>query len=239
MTRIIPLGLLILGITGFGYVAWNTAQREQRIYPALITIEARPGAAIIVPFSRRLERAQKKLLSANNGAAQTDPDPLPDGLVVIKSDIKFLTSGASGSIIIWAPPEASGEIRFSITAWSDTNVAGAGATKLNSDSAAVTIKVAGDPVLSTEPELTGEWSDETRHWSFTGEGGRNLSISHADQAATMRFDLYPGQNSRWFLVEITEMSPRVYWIEAENDLLKIAWPGKEFEPFAQLQRGAD
>lgn len=239
LTRIIPLGLLILGITGFGYFAWNSVEREQRLYPAQITIESRPGAAVVVPFKRRLERAQKNIPSAIEGSAITDPIQLPNGLVVIHSDIILLSSGASGDVVIWAPPEASGEIKFSITAWAEAGSVGAGATRLNSDSAAVTLNVAGEPVISAEPNIKGEWSDETHHWEFAGVGGKNLTIKDADQTATMGYNLYPGQNGRWFLAETTKTSPRVYWIEAEDDLLKIAWPGKEFKPFAQLQRGAD
>lgn len=236
MTRIIPLGLLILGIAGFGYIAWNTAQREQRLYPAKITIEARPGAAVLVPFKRRLERAQKNILSVIYGSAFTDPNPLPDGLEVLRSDVLFMTSGASGEVVVWLPPEALGEYEFSITAWAEASIVGAGGTRLNSDSAVVTLKVAGNPIVAPEPDFAGEWSDQVRQWKFAADGGRNLTIADADGAATIAYDLYPDQNGRWILVETTKINPRAYWIEADGEFLKVSWLGKEFKPFSELQR---
>ncbi len=236
MKRLLPIGILILGLAGFGISSWNIAQREQQNYPAKIRIESRPGAAIIVPFRRRLERAQKNISSVIDGAAYTDPNPLPGGLSVIHSDIIFLTSGASGDILIWLPPEALGEFKFSITAWADASIAGANAARLNSDSAAVTLTVAGEPIAASEPDFAGEWSDQGRQWSFAGDGAKRLIITGADGAATMHYNLYPDHNGRWFLAEITEMSPSVYWIEADGDLLKVSWPGIEFAPFAELRR---
>lgn len=228
---------MTLGIVGFGYFFWTSVERDRQLYPAQITIVSRPGAAIIVPFSRRLERAQKSILNVIDGNAITEPNPLPGGLSLIHSEVNFRSSGATGDILIWLPPEASGEIKFSITASADAGAAGVGAARLYSDSAAVTLKVAGAPVAVAEPDFSGEWSDHEQQWSFAANGGdKELTIKDADGVRNMEYDLYPDQNGRWFLAEIEPVRPRVYWIDVEGDLLKVALPGKEFKPFAELRR---
>ena len=237
--RIIPIGLLILGIAGFGYFAWNMAQREQRLYPANITIEARPGAAVVLPFKRRLERAQKNMPSVIHGSALTDPNPLPAGLEVLYSNVLFKTSGASGDVLIWLPPEALGEIEFSIAASADASTVGAGAPKLNSDKARVTLTVSGAPVAGNEPALAGDWSDGGHKWTFAADANRQLTIANSEGAATFSYDLYPDQTGRWFLAEIKPEQPRLYWIGVEGDVLKVSWAGDEFKPIMELRRSKE
>jgi len=231
-----PIGILILGLAGFGISSWNIAQREQQKYPAQINVESRPGAAIIVPFRRRLERAQKNILSVIYGSAFTDPNPLPDGLEVLHSDVLFMSSGASGDILIWLPPETSGKVKFSLAASADASIVGAGVSRLNSDSANVTLTVSGEPVAASEPALAGDWSDGAHKWTFAAGGNRQLTIANSDSAVNMRYDLYPDQNGRWFLAEIKPDQPRLYWIGVEGEILKVSWAGDEFNPIMELRR---
>ncbi len=230
-SQFVSIGVLILALAGAGYYFWSASKKESLQYPAQVTVASRPGAAVLIPFSRKLADKSKTTATIIYGDVKTDPDPLPVGISIIRSGFYFRTKAAAGHMLVWTPADVSGQTHFNASA-SD----GAG---LQSQHARITLQVRGAPIAAAEPNLSGNWSDPERQWQFAADGSKQLTIINGDGRSALDYDLYPDQNGRWFLVEIDAVQPRLYWIEAGGDVLKISPPGAAFEPVAELRRAGN
>ena len=235
-SQFVSIGVLFLALAGVGFYFWSASHKESLQYPARITVEARPGAAILVPFSRRLVGEDKTISSVIYSNLQTDPDPLPVGISIIRSDVYFRSNTAVGHMLVWSPPEVSGQTHFSVSASGAVKMADAETVSLQSESTRVTFQVTGEPVASKEPDLAGDWADQTQQWKFAADGEKRLTVITDDGRSAIDFALYPDPQGRWFLTEIGVAQPRFFWIETAGDQMKVAQPGAEFAPFTELQR---
>ena len=228
-SQFVSIGVLFLALAGIGYYFWSASNKESQQYPAKITIASRPGSALLIPFSRKLAGDIEAAATVIYGDVKTDPDPLPGGISIIRSGVYFRSNAAAGHMLVWTPVDISGQTQF--------NVLASGGDALQSQSARLTLQVTGAPVTAAEPNLTGNWSDQEQQWQFAADGSKQLTIIDSNGRSALDYDLYPDQNGRWFLVEKDGVQPRLYWIEAEGDALRVSLPGAEFEPVTQLRRG--
>lgn len=227
-SQFVSIGVLILAFAGVGYYFWSASVKENEQYPSQITVASRPGAAILVPFSRKLADENKTTATVIYGDVRTDPDPLPVGISIIRSGVYFRTKAAVGHMLVWTPADVSGQTQFNATA--------SGGDALVSQPTRITLQVAGAPVSAAEPNLSGSWSDQEQQWLFAADGSKQLTIIDSSGRSALDYDLYPDQNGRWFLVEVDVVQPRMYWVEAGSNMLKIALPGGVFEPVNELRR---
>ncbi len=239
MKKLVRYNLLALVIFGVGYFAWSEFQEGRRNYPASIIIETRPGAAVLAPIRQKIVGGKRNIASVIYGDVYTDPYPLPNGVSIIHSGVYFLSSGAVGSVLVWAPPDISGLIEFTLTASATARAADAGSVWLKSNSTKVSLQVSGEPISQTTPALDGAWHDTQRHWEFSEDGVKKLTITAKGKVETLYYALYQDESRRWFLVENRATNGRAYWIEMGDNTLKVALPATMFEPFAELRRSEE
>jgi len=230
-SQFVSIGVLILALAGVGYYFWSAAKKESLQYPAQVTAASRPGAAILIPFSRKLADKGRTAATVIYGDVKTDPDPLPVGISIIRSGVNFRTDAAVGHMLLWTPADVSGQTHF--------NVSASDGAALQSQNARITLQVTGAPIAAAEPNLSGNWSDQEQQWQFAADGSKQLTIINGDGRSALDYDLYPDQNGRWFLLEVEAVQPRLYWIDASGDALKISPPGGAFEPVAELRRAGN
>lgn len=230
-SQFVSIGVLVLALAGVGYYFWTASEKENLQYPAKITVASRPGAAILIPFSRRLADEGKASATVIYGEVRTDPDPLPAGLSIIRSGVYFRTNAAVGHMLVWTPADVSGQAKFDATA--------SGGETLLSQPTKITLQVSGSPVSAAAPNFAGNWSDNEQQWQFAADGSKQLTIIDEAGRSALDYDLYPDQNGRWFLMEVDVVQPRLYWVDAGSDMLKVALPGRVFEPVAELRRAGN
>ena len=208
-------------------------------YPPSIDLAARPGSVAVVPFDQRVEGAPKRALSYVPARAWIDPDPLPQGARVLQINLNLFGSGdVSGSILVFVPPEARGDVAFSVSASGDGRGQSASIVPFKTDSVDVTLAVDGEPLTEDPPSLVGDWHDEGGDiWRFSGPPSQVLTKVYASgEEKVEHYDIYPDGAGRWFLVCVNPKDG-AYWIDVgEDGVLSVDRSGGEFEPFATLTR---
>ncbi len=235
--QLISVAVVFLVIIGGGFIYLSVLEKEELQYPSKMEIASRPGAAVLVPFNRKLTGDETNFANAVYGDMHTDPNELPGGISILRSGVYFRSSGAVGDVLIWTPPETSGGMRFSLSASADADGAGPGGQQLQSESIKVGFRMVGEPVLADEPNFAGSWSDDEEQWRFAPDGAKQLTIIKNGESSAIDYNLYPDQDGRWFLLEIDAVQPRLYWLETEGDRLTISLPGPDFQAMAELHRG--
>lgn len=229
----------MLVIFGVGYFVWSEIQEGRQNYPSFIIIETRPGATVLVPISQRLVGGERNITSIIYGDVHTEPHPLPMDVSIVYSGVYFLSSGAVGDVLVRAPPESSGLMEFTLTASATAQAADAGSVWLRPKGTKVSLLVIGEPISHTTLALDGAWYDNQRHWEFSANGAKKLTITTEGEVEALDYNLYQDETRRWFLVESRAMNGRAYWIEVDDNILKVALPATIFEPFAELRRSKE
>ncbi|MEZ5895398.1 MAG: hypothetical protein R3C51_03275 [Parvularculaceae bacterium] len=211
---------------------------ESQKYPQSIEVTARPGAALVVPFSQRVKGAPKRALGVIAADPLIDPKPLPQGAALLDSSLYLFGSGdVGGDILIYVPKTASGAFTFSLAASGDGRGQSASLVFFKTDETDVTVKIAGAPVADTPPpDLAGAWTQGDQIWTFEDAIIPALRILYpTGEEKVIRYKPWPDGAGGWFLVDI-DPAGGVYWARLDGDALSMARPGEKFEPFTLLTR---
>ena len=233
--QFLSIGVLILVIAGGGYFYWTELEKEKQLYPAQISAEVRPGAVVLLPISRKLT-ADNESGFVINGILNTQPDQLPGGVSIIQSRVDLRRNAAKGHVLVWAPKDVSGQARFSLAASGKADAAQGDSAEVRSLDVRVNLSVRGAPMPDAKPSLAGVWFDDDQVWRFAADGSEQLTITDRNGDSAIDFQLYPDLSGRWFLLEMDVEQPRLYWLEIDGEVMRVAMPGTAFEEVAQLQR---
>lgn len=233
--RTFSLGSALIAVIA---AAGLTGCSESQKYPQSIEVTARPGAALVVPFSQRVKGAPKRALGAIAADPLIDPKPLPQGAELLDSSLYLFGSGdVGGDILIYVPETASGEFTFSLAASGDGRGQTASVVFFKTETTEVTVKIEGAPVENTPPpELAGVWMRDDEVWTFEDGQVPALRILYpTGEEKIVRYEAWPDGAGRWFLVDYNPAGA-TYWASLEGDALFLAHPDVQFEPFATLTR---
>ena len=211
---------------------------EKDQHPMSINVGARPGSIAVIPFRQPVEGLPKRALSLVPAHAWTDPDSLPLGARVIQSNLNLHGSGnVTGSLLIFLPPTARGDITFSVSASGDGRGQTASKVSFKTKPMNVTLTVEGDAIAESPPSLAGDWRNKDDIWNFSAPPVRKLTKHYATgEEKVEHYDIYPDGAGRWFLVGVNPKDG-AYWIDLDKEgALSVAHPGTEFRPFATMTR---
>lgn len=218
-----------------GMIAWDHFETEALRYPATVTIEARPGTAVVVPFSRRITDSRIDAVGVIDADPLIDPAPLPQEITMLHSSLFLMSRSATGDLLLWVPEAAAGNVVFSLSASGNGSGTGGRAVFAKSEATEITLDISGEPFTDNAPELSGVWADSTQQWDFRNDERPSLDISYpTGEEKTVYYKAYPDGNGKWFLVDVGGAA--AYWVAHDGASLAVAHPDAEFDPFAVLQR---
>lgn len=205
--------------------------------PGKIEKTVRPGSTAVFEFKAKPTDKSIRAQSYIEAHAIVDPDPLPQGAVLLHTDLLLHNSGVvSGDVLLFVPETAIGDLEFNVSASGDGRSASGGNVFFKTSQKLFQLSVEGPPVKVVAPILQGNWKSETLTWSFSDQPSHSVAVSHASgDRSVFQYELYPDGAGRWFLID-ARIGGQAYWIEMDSEAgaLFVSWPGTEFAPFAEL-----
>lgn len=235
MRSLLTVAIAAALATGAMHLFQPDASKASLSMSNAVSLSARPGTAVVVPFRQLLSDGGLELLSYVEGRPVLEP-ALQGGAQVIFSSIHFVGSAATGELLLRVADDRRLPIEFSLSATGD----GVGADGQPAPIAAlpIDVRIAIDQGTTLSlPGLKGLWSNALLRWEFEYPRPGMLTVHNVGESPKhLTYQLFPMASGELALVASSLSERTALRLNIDGEFMSVAPLVPDSSPLVELRK---